>query len=276
MNEPTRRWSIVGTLALAVAAAAYACAAPGSSDEGRGPAEGGQATVAAAARPALHRGVGALIPAEAALRWVGAYAARHPDGEVRSIYFGRDAFAAAVRWPGAEGLSLQFALNDEGKATLALVPLDRDGKRLPDGAASRSEGGSFAVVDNGVTCPPLCAGEADAHASLHRGVGAPIAGAVALRWTRAYRAQHPEGLHSVFYGREVLEALLARPGCEGVSIERGLDDEGREVLVLVPRGASGEALPREGAGSEQVAGEGLPYAVDNGLACPPVCSTEDL
>ncbi|HEU4537883.1 MAG TPA: hypothetical protein VFS00_27375 [Polyangiaceae bacterium] len=257
------------------AAATYACAASAPGDEGRAAAdEGARATLAAGTRPRLHRGVGALIEAEAARRWVDAYVARHP-GELRSIYFGRDAFEAAVRRPGAEGVSMRLAINDEGNVTFALVPLDHDGKRLPAAEVSTG-GGSFFVVDSGLICPPSCPSDENARARLHRGVGAPIASEAAQRWVDAYRTRHPTGLHSVFYGRDVLEALLDRPGCEGVSIERALDDEGREALVLLPRGRDGGALPRDAAGGGRGEGEaGAPYTVDSGVTCPPTCPSDE-
>jgi hypothetical protein len=207
------------------------------------------------------------------LRWAERHARRHPDG-LRSVFFGRDAFELAVRRGGAEGVSIQLALNDAGAPALVLVPLDRGGARLPDDesrAALTNDPTGFFVVDNGLPCPPHCPHDENAVRLLHRGIGAPIAGATAERWARAYQRLHPGGVRSVFFGREVLERLLEQPGCEGVSIQRAIDDRDRETFALMPLDHNGAYLPGEGAPDE----DAVPFAVDEGDRCPPTCPPQD-
>jgi hypothetical protein len=268
MKNHVERWAIVCFLAAALPT----CAKPPAPT----PEEGGAPEAALAVAKPFRRGVGAPIAGDDARRWVGAYQARFP-AEVRSHFYGRDALEALLRRPGAEGVSIQRALDDEGRPVLVLVPLDGEGRRLPDDASTAAMVNSatgFFVVDNGVTCPPICGTEDTAGSPFQRDVGEAIPGSTALRWVRAYTTRHPGEVRSHFYGRDVLEALLARPGGEGVSIQRALDDEGRSILVLVPLDERGRPLPGDGARGDE--GEGDFFAVDNGLQCPPTCSTEEV
>jgi hypothetical protein len=260
--------------------AAQACAKPSPpDDESRLTEAAAQATHVAAPHAALHRGVGAVVPGQDALRWAERHARRHPD-ELRSVFFGRDAFELAVRRDGAEGVSIQLALNDAGAPTLVLVPLDRGGARLPDEearAAITNDPTGFFVVDDGQKCPPDCPPDNEnAVTLLHRGIGAPIASATAERWTRAYQRLHPGGLRSVFFGREVLERLLEQPGCEGVSIQRAIDDRDRETFALMPLDHNGAYLPGEDSlGGALRGNEATPFAVDDGDPCPNNCPPEE-
>src|SRR5687767_5039372 len=157
MKTPIKRpWPLYAFVACL--ASAYACARPGpSGDEGRPVEVRAEAARAGAPPAAFHPGVGAGTSGAAALRWVGRWVGRHPEGR-RPIYFRRGAFEAVLRRAGAEGVSMQLAINDAGDTALVLVPLDREGLRLPDDmslAAMPNDDGSFAV-DQGLTCPPTC------------------------------------------------------------------------------------------------------------------------
>ncbi|HEU4536368.1 MAG TPA: hypothetical protein VFS00_19725, partial [Polyangiaceae bacterium] len=151
MKTPIKRpWSLYALVACL--GSAYACARPGpSGDEGRPVEVRAEAARAGAPPAAFHRGVGAVISGDDALRWVGRWVERHPEG-LRSIYFGREAFEAVLRRAGAEGVSMQLAINDAGDAALVLVPLDREGLRLPDDmslATMTHDDDGFFAVDHG-------------------------------------------------------------------------------------------------------------------------------
>ncbi|HEU4408843.1 MAG TPA: hypothetical protein VFS43_26515 [Polyangiaceae bacterium] len=280
MKAPFERFWSLGAL-VACLASAHACARPGPPGDEVRPVEVRAEAARASAPPgAFHRGVGAVISGDDALRWARRWVERHPEG-TRSVYFGREAFEAVLRRAGAEGVSMQLAINDAGDTTLVLVPLDREGQRLPDDmslATMTNDDDSFFAVDSGLVCPTNCPdtppadGESDA-APLHRGVGAPIPGATARRWARAYQRRHPGGLRSVFFGRDVLERVLAQPGCEGVSIHRAIDDAGGELLALFPLDSEARHLPGEAA--SDAAGEAGPLAFDNAVTCPPCCPSEN-
>ncbi|UQA59855.1 hypothetical protein [Polyangium aurulentum] len=224
----------------------------------------------------FHRAVGAAIPSEITLQWVEAYQRRHPS-EVRSHFFGRDVLELLLSLPDCEGISLQRGLNDAGEAVLVLVPLDREGRRLPGDAsldAAHSATGFFSV-DAGMVCPPFCPKDEPSDASLlNRTVGAPISGTTALRWVDAYQKRYPREVRSHFFGRDAFEALLSRPGCEGVSMQRAIDDKDRQTLVLVPLDRKGELLPDDEAltaGFVDQEPEAGFFTVDTGMTCPPSC-----
>lgn len=277
MSKPIDRWASVSVL-FAFAVWVHACAKSGSPNDDPHPVEAVTEAIRVSAPPTtLHRGVGEIIAGEVALRWAARHIERHPD-DLRSVYFGRDALESLLHRPGAEGVSIQLAINDAGESTFVLVPLDREGARLPDDmsiAAMTNDAAGFFALDEGLICPPTCPKDESAAAALHRGVGSPISGASALRWTQAHQHRHPDGLRSVFFGRDALEGLLDRSGCEGLSIQRALDDAGTERLVLFSLDAEGDYLPGEDAldGASRD-GEAAPSGVDNGIVCPPVCAKD--
>ena len=61
-----------------------------------------------------------------------------------------------------------------------------------------------------------------------------------------------------FFGRAALERILAQPGCAGIRIYHGRNEQGRHALVLV--GA-------DTAGADQLEGT----IAEKGLPCPPAC-----
>ena len=172
----------------------------------------------------FHRAVGAAIPSEITLQWVEAYQRQYPS-EVRSHFFGRDVLELLLSLPDCEGISLQRGLNDAGEAVLVLVPLDREGRRLPGDASLNAVTNSatgFFSVDSSILCPPNCPKELSDASLLNRTVGAPISASTALRWVDAYQKRNLGEVRSHFFGRDAFEALLSRPGCEGVSMQRAI------------------------------------------------------
>lgn len=63
--------------------------------------------------------------------------------------------------------------------------------------------------------------------------GAPIPLETASEWTANYRNSHPGETIAHFFGRDILEAILAQPECVGIRMYYALDDEGKKQLVLV-------------------------------------------
>jgi|SRR3989338_9887235 len=56
--------------------------------------------------------------------------------------------------------------------------------------------------------------------------------------TAAYRASNPGQTIAHFFGRDILEELLAQEGCMGIRIYYGIDSDGLKQLVLVGANAS--------------------------------------
>ena len=76
-------------------------------------------------------------------------------------------------------------------------------------------------------------------------------------YTKNYRDENPTGVQSAFYGRDLLEALLAQPGSMGIRVYYGLNEDGIQELVLVSADADEN--------------DNLNLIVDKSIKCPPRC-----
>ena len=82
---------------------------------------------------------------------------------------------------------------------------------------------------------------------------------VAMAMTKRYRRQAGRGaVRSFWFPREVFEALLAQPGCEGIRLYCAQTTIGNADLVLVGTDARG---------ADFTSGE----VMDMSLPCPPFC-----
>lgn len=79
----------------------------------------------------------------------------------------------------------------------------------------------------------------------------------AAAFTKNYRDENPTGVQSAFYGREMLEALLAQPGSMGIRVYYGLKADGMQELVLVS--------------SDAEENDDLSLILDKSIKCPPRC-----
>lgn len=62
--------------------------------------------------------------------------------------------------------------------------------------------------------------------------GAAIKLDVAANWTKNYRRKHPGETISQFFGKEILESILAQEGCLGIRFYYAYDDEGKRHLII--------------------------------------------
>lgn len=91
--------------------------------------------------------------------------------------------------------------------------------------------------------------------------GAPIELTKAAEWTANYRNSPNAGtIKAHFFGRDILETILAQTDCMGIRIYYALDDAGVQQLVLVGADANEK---------DQVNGTIADYA----LPCPMYCDT---
>lgn len=51
--------------------------------------------------------------------------------------------------------------------------------------------------------------------------------------TAAYRSANRDGILAHFFGKDILEELLAQEGCMGIRMYYGIDEEGVQQLVIV-------------------------------------------
>lgn len=77
--------------------------------------------------------------------------------------------------------------------------------------------------------------------------------------TAAYRLANPGTIKGRFFGRDILEELLAQEGCMGIRIYYGLDDDAIPQLVLV--------------GADANENDMLDLVVDTSTPCPDQCGS---
>lgn len=88
--------------------------------------------------------------------------------------------------------------------------------------------------------------------------GGPIKLDVAASWTKNYREKHPGETISQFFGREILERILAQERCLGIRFYYALDHAGKKRLVITGVVSDGndqipEECPEEGAAAHELA-----------------------
>jgi hypothetical protein len=59
---------------------------------------------------------------------------------------------------------------------------------------------------------------------------------------KAYETAFPEGERGFMLGRNILEKILAQPGCTGIRFHHAFNQEGQKTLVYVGMDANGNDL----------------------------------
>ena len=62
----------------------------------------------------------------------------------------------------------------------------------------------------------------------------------AAEWTKNFRDKSPGATVSHFFGREILEKILAQDACMGLRFYNAIDDEGKAHLIISGVAANGE------------------------------------
>jgi hypothetical protein len=104
--------------------------------------------------------------------------------------------------------------------------------------------------------------------SFNGSEGAPIDLETAKRWAQAYRAQNPGQTKAHFFGRNILQQLLAEPGSLGIRLYYGIDDKGAKQIMAVGAIANGDDL-LPSAGTNNI-------VADSSWPCPPYCGLNSL
>ena len=99
--------------------------------------------------------------------------------------------------------------------------------------------------------------------------GGEIDHETAISWTKNFRDKHPGETISHFFGREILEKLLAQKDCVGLRFFHAHDHQGKKHLVIVGTGGDGNDLTSKSAGH---------MMADQSYPCPggPGCQTSAL
>ena len=76
-------------------------------------------------------------------------------------------------------------------------------------------------------------------------VGAEISIETATEFTKSYADAHPNENLSYHLGRNIIEQILAQPGCVGMRFYYGYNTQGQKTLVYVGMDASGNDLVKK-------------------------------
>jgi hypothetical protein len=112
--------------------------------------------------------------------------------------------------------------------------------------------------------------------------GGPIKLDEAASWTKNYREKNPGETISQFFGREILERILAQDNCLGIRFYYALDHAGKKHLVITGVECDGndqinkephEAAPTAGLETAEAPAAGAPanqiYEIgDQSTPCP--------
>jgi hypothetical protein len=104
-----------------------------------------------------------------------------------------------------------------------------------------------------------------------RTIGTLLSLEKAKEMIEAWQNQEPEAVKSFLYGRKVFEQLLQVPGCVGIRVFNGLNDNGHQALVFVPVGERNQNILNYSITTpEGIVVTEAPIA-DGGLPCPASC-----
>ena len=89
----------------------------------------------------------------------------------------------------------------------------------------------------------------------------------AKRWTKRYRDENKGAVKAQFFGCENIQKILDEPGCMGIRVYYGIDDDGNPKLMLVgAKRDQNNLLPSsDGKGGE------IGMILDDGSACRTHC-----
>jgi hypothetical protein len=73
-------------------------------------------------------------------------------------------------------------------------------------------------------------------------VGEEISHEMASDYVKAFEQAHPNENPGYHLGRNIIEKILAQPGCAGIRFYYGLNEEGQKTLVYVGMDADGKDL----------------------------------
>lgn len=79
---------------------------------------------------------------------------------------------------------------------------------------------------------------------------------------------NPDLVRSQFFGREMLQEMLSRPGAVGIKFLNTLCSENQHNLVLIPVDSNGKRLPKDRTGLKDDDGGD---AGSDGPRCPKAC-----
>jgi|SRR5579859_5963329 len=76
-------------------------------------------------------------------------------------------------------------------------------------------------------------------------VGEEISHELAADFVKAYEETHPNEVRGYYLGRNIIDKILAQPGCVGMRFYYGLNEEGQKTLVYVGMDADGKDIVKK-------------------------------
>jgi hypothetical protein len=73
-------------------------------------------------------------------------------------------------------------------------------------------------------------------------IGEAIDHNLAKTFINSYKEAHPESFTAVVIGRNIIEQILAQPGCVGIRFIDAINEEGQKTLVYIGVDAAGKDI----------------------------------
>jgi hypothetical protein len=73
-------------------------------------------------------------------------------------------------------------------------------------------------------------------------LGGEISHEMGNDFIKAYKTDFPEGPRGFMLGRNILEKILAQPGCTGIRFHHAVNQEGQKTVVYIGMDANGNDL----------------------------------
>jgi hypothetical protein len=106
---------------------------------------------------------------------------------------------------------------------------------------------------------------------LSKDMGKEIPVTQGKEWIKRYQDQNPDSLKAVFYGSNILDALLMQKDCVGIRIYNAIADDGSSTFVLVAAKENGNNIWL--SKSEDSTPDGI--VAEFGSSCPSNCADND-
>ncbi len=103
---------------------------------------------------------------------------------------------------------------------------------------------------------------------LSKNIGNEVPPEKGKQWIKTYQDQNPDSLKAVFYGSDILQAILDQQNCVGIRIYKAIGDDGLETFVLVGAKGNGNNIWPSSTGDSTPQG----IVAENGHPCPPYCN----
>ena len=103
---------------------------------------------------------------------------------------------------------------------------------------------------------------------------------LAATWTKNFREKHPEQPISHFFGKEILQKILAQEGCQGIRFYHAHNEKGIKHLIITGATSDGKDQLNIAAAGPGDAGQGFTAHVigQEAQPCPgsPGCPQNEL